>query len=31
MGAAGGVMLMLILILITLLDFKSLEKKVHYQ
>ena len=31
MGAAGGIMLMIILILITLLDFKSLEKKVHYQ
>lgn len=31
MGAAGGVMLMLILILITLFDFKGLEKKVHYQ
>lgn len=31
LAAAGGVMLMLILILITLLDFKSLEKKVHYQ
>ena len=31
LACAGGVMLMLILILITLLDFKSLEKKVHYQ
>lgn len=30
-GAAGGVVLMVILILITLLDFKGLEKKVHYQ
>ena len=31
LACAGGVMLMLILILITLFDFKSLEKKVHYQ
>lgn len=31
LACAGGVMLMIILILITLLDFQSLEKKVHYQ
>lgn len=31
LASAGGVVLMLILILITLIDFKSLEKKVHYQ
>lgn len=31
LAAAGGVGLMIILILITLLDFKGLEKKVHYQ
>lgn len=30
-GAAAGVVLMVILILVTLLDFKGLEKKVHYQ
>jgi sn-glycerol 3-phosphate transport system permease protein len=30
-AAAGGVVLMAILILITLLDFRGLEKKVHYQ
>jgi len=30
-GAAAGVVLMVILILLTLLDFKGLEKKVHYQ
>lgn len=30
-GAAAGVVLMIILMLITLLDFKGLEKKVHYQ
>ena len=30
-GAAAGVVLMIILILVTLLDFKGLEKKVHYQ
>lgn len=31
LATAGAVILMLILILITLLDFKGLEKKVHYQ
>ena len=31
MGAAAGVVLMIILILVTLLDFKGLERKVHYQ
>ena len=31
LGAAGGVVLMVILLLITALDFKGLEKKVHYQ
>lgn len=30
-GAAAGVVLMIILILVTLLDFKGLERKVHYQ
>lgn len=30
-GSAAGVVLMLILIIVTLLDFKGLEKKVHYQ
>lgn len=30
-GSAAGVALMLILILITAIDFKGLEKKVHYQ
>ena len=30
-ASAAGVVLMLILILITLIDFKGLEKKVHYQ
>jgi sn-glycerol 3-phosphate transport system permease protein len=30
-GSAAGVILMLCLIVITLLDFKGLEKKVHYQ
>lgn len=31
MGAAAGVVLMIILMLITLLDFRGLERKVHYQ
>lgn len=31
LGAAGAVLLMVILMLITLLDFKGLESKVHYQ
>ncbi len=30
-GAAAGVVLMIVLILVTLLDFKGLERKVHYQ
>ncbi len=30
-GAAAGVVLMAILIVVTLLDFKGLEKRVHYQ
>lgn len=30
-GAAAGVVLMVILMIVTLLDFKGLEKKVHYQ
>ncbi len=30
-GSAAGVVLMVILILITMLDFKGLEKRVHYQ
>lgn len=30
-GAAAGVVLMIILIIVTLFDFKGLEKKVHYQ
>ena len=30
-AAAAGVVLMIILILVTLLDFKGLERKVHYQ
>ena len=31
LGAAAGVVLMVILMLITLIDFKGLERKVHYQ
>ncbi len=30
-GSAAGVVLMIILVLVTLLDFKGIEKKVHYQ
>lgn len=31
LAAAGGIVLLLVLVLITLLDFRGLEKKVHYQ
>ena len=31
LASAGGVVLLLILVLITILDFRGLERKVHYQ
>jgi len=31
LGAAAGVVLMVILMIVTLIDFRGLERKVHYQ